>query len=105
ALPGRALPLLGAAAALATAGIGGFHAGVEWGWWTGPQACSGGAPVGAMSVEDLTEQIMAAPLARCDEVPWALGGISMAGWNALLSLGLAALWLAAAQRAPAPRQG
>jgi len=104
ALPGRLLPVLGAGAALATAGIGAYHAGVERGWWEGPQACAGGAPVGAMSVEDLTAQIMAAPLVRCDEVAWALGGISMAGWNALASLALAGVWLWAAMRAPAPRR-
>ncbi|GGH17867.1 dihydroneopterin aldolase [Cribrihabitans marinus] len=96
ALPGRALPLLGALAALATAGIGAFHAGVEQGWWSGPSTCSSG-PVGGLSAEELMDQIMAAPLVRCDDIPWEMLGISMAGWNALISLGLAGLWLMAAR--------
>jgi len=85
---------LGVLAALATAGIGGYHTGVERGWWPGPSDCSGG-PVSGMSSEELFEQIMAAPLVRCDEVPWEMLGLSMASWNMLASLGLAALWLMA----------
>ncbi len=41
------------------------------------------------------EQILTAPLVRCDEIAWQMLGLSMAGWNALLSAGLAMLWLAA----------
>jgi disulfide bond formation protein DsbB len=44
----------------------------------------------------LFEQIMAAPLVRCDDIAWALGGISMAGWNGLLSTLLAFIWIRAA---------
>src|SRR6056297_505769 len=85
---------LGALAALASAGIGGYHTGVERGWWPGPSDCSGG-PVGGLSSEELFDQIMAAPLVRCDEVPWEMLGLSMASWNMLASLGLAAIWLMA----------
>jgi disulfide bond formation protein DsbB len=85
---------LGALAALATAGIGGYHTGVERGWWPGPSDCSGG-PVGEMTSEELFAQIMAAPLVRCDEVPWEMLGLSMASWNMVVSLGLAALWVMA----------
>lgn len=95
-LPGRLLPLAGACSALATASIGVFHSGVERGWWQGPTTCTSG-PVGGLSAEDLMAQIMAAPLVRCDEVPWELFGLSMASWNALASLGLAMLWLRAAR--------
>jgi disulfide bond formation protein DsbB len=42
---------------------------------------------------------MAAPIVRCDEVPWEMLTLSMASWNAIASLALAALWLAAAARA------
>lgn len=94
ALPGRLLPLLGAAAALATAAIGGYHTGVERGWWEGPTTCTSG-PVGGLSAQDLMAQIMAAPLVRCDEVPWELFTLSMATWNMLASLGLAFCWLMA----------
>ena len=44
-------------------------------------------------------QIMSAPLVRCDDIPWEMFGLSMAGWNAVISLGLAALWFAAARHA------
>jgi len=93
----RALPLAGALAALATAGLGLYHTGVERHWWAGPSACSA-QPVGGLSAEELLDQIMNAPLVRCDEVAWAFAGLSMASWNALLSLGLAGLWLAAWRR-------
>lgn len=92
----RALPLLGALAALTTAGIGAYHTGVERGWWEGPSTCTSGS-VSGISAEDLMAQIMAAPLVRCDEVPWELFTLSMASWNMLVSLLLAALWLKAAQ--------
>jgi len=85
---------LGALAALASAGIGGYHTGVERGWWQGPADCSGG-PVGGMSAEALLDQILAAPVTRCDEVPWEMLGLSMASWNMIASLGLAGVWVLA----------
>lgn len=97
-VPGRLLPLAGALAALTTAGIGGFHVGVEQLWWPGLDSCTGSGIIG-MSVQTLLDPTIAAPEpVRCDEVPWALAGISMAGWNMLVSLGLAALWLLAARK-------
>lgn len=96
AVPGRALPYLGALAALGTAVVGFYHAGVEQHWWPGPDTCTS-SPITGMSTDDLLNQIMTAPLVRCDEIPWDLLGISMAGWNAIASLGLAALWIAAAR--------
>ncbi|MBO9452756.1 disulfide bond formation protein B [Tropicibacter sp. R16_0] len=95
-MPGRWLPLLGGFAALATSGIGFYHTGVERGWWEGPSTCTSG-PIGGLTPEQLMEQIMSAPLTRCDEVPWELFTLSMASWNALISLGLAAIWFAAAR--------
>ncbi|MFN3972661.1 MAG: disulfide bond formation protein B [Gemmobacter sp.] len=97
-LPGRVLPLLGAGAALATAGIGAYHAGVEWGWWEGLASCSAGSIAG-LSVEDLLNPNVAvgAPV-RCDAVAWSLAGLSMAAWNVVLSLALAAIWVAAARQ-------
>jgi disulfide bond formation protein DsbB len=93
----RPVAALGAAASLATAGIGFYHAGVERSWWEGPNSCTSGA-IGGMSTEDLINQIMAAPMVRCDEIPWALWGLSMAGWNTLMSLALAGLWMMALRR-------
>lgn len=92
------LALAGALAVSVTAGVGAFHVGVEQGWWQGPSSCSAGS-VGGMSADDLLDQIMAAPLVRCDEIAWQMAGISMAGWNTLLSCGLIAIWLMAARRA------
>ena len=98
ALAGAALPLLGAATMLAGAGIGAYHSGVEQGWWEGPATCA--APdVSTLSPEELLARILEAPVVRCDEIPWALFGLSMASWNALASLALAGLWLMAARRA------
>ena len=61
--------------------IGGFHAGVEYGWWEGVTACStvagGGNPLDA---------IMNAPVVRCDVAPWSMFGISLAGFNFLISV-------------------
>lgn len=97
ALP-RMMAAVGALAAFATAAIGGYHTGVERGWWQGPTSCSSSGTSG-ISADDLFNQIMTAPLVRCDEVPWELLGLSMASWNMLASLGLAGVWLMAL-RAP-----
>lgn len=70
--------------------IGVFHAGVEYGWWQGLTACtmSGGSG-------DPLADIMAAPLVSCDQPQWTLAGISLAGFNAILSIGtaMAITWL------------
>ncbi|WP_377187639.1 disulfide bond formation protein B [Ruegeria meonggei] len=95
ALPRQVLlPLLGALAALTTAAIGVFHAGVEQGWWVGPTSCTSG-DIGGLSTQELMDQILSAPLVRCDDIPWELFGLSMAGWNAVLSGVLVLVWLAA----------
>lgn len=97
-----ALALFPIAAALAvTAGIGVYHAGVEYAWWAGPGACSGGGAFDPTKVTagGLKDMIGQAPPARCDAVPWSLAGISMAGWNALISTALAAYALTAGLRA------
>lgn len=102
ALPGRILPLVGAVAAIVAAALGLYHAGVEQGWWEGPATCTAG-PVAGVSAEDLLNQILAAPLVRCDEVAWSLLGLSMASWNMVLSLGLAGVWLWAVAVSGKPR--
>lgn len=76
-----------AAVAIAISGlIGLFHAGVEYGWWEGLTACSTGLGSGG---DDILGSIMAAPITRCDVAPWSLLGISLAGFNGLLSVGAA----------------
>ena len=91
----RPLSALGFMTMLTSAGLGIFHAGVEQQWWEGPTTCVGTDP-GSMNSEDLLNALMEAPMVRCDEIVWDLWGITMAGWNALISLGLALLWIFAA---------
>jgi disulfide bond formation protein DsbB len=83
-----ALVLTAIAALIVTAGIGVFHAGVENHWWAGPQACSGTIPKG-LSPDELRKYLFSAKMVRCDEAAWRLFGISMAGWNAIVSTALA----------------
>ncbi len=93
----RQLSWVGALAALTTGLTGVYHSGIERGYWQGPTTCTSNGVTG-VSPEDLLNQILAAPLIRCDEVAWSMLGLSMASWNAVLSFALAALWVAAARR-------
>ena len=86
-LVGGALALCGAIF-LAGAAIAAFHVGVEQGWWQGTAGCTG-PDTSAMTIDELREHLLAAPVVRCDEVAWSLFGISMAGYNLLVSLALA----------------
>lgn len=90
----RYLLILALLACLVGAGIGGYHVGVEQGWIAGPSGCSSEASPG-ITLEELRDQIMNAPLARCDQPSAVFFGVSMAAWNVLLSLALAliSLWL------------
>ena len=85
--PGRTAVALAALAIAISGLIGLFHAGVEYGWWEGLTACSTDNLAGSGNALDA---IMNAPLVRCDVAPWSLLGISLAGWNFVLS-GAAAL--------------
>lgn len=90
--PLRVSAAIGAATMALSTGLGVFHSGVERGWWEGPTSCTSG-DISGLSPEQLMEQIMSAPLVRCDEIVWSLFGLTMANWNALFSLGLFGLWL------------
>jgi disulfide bond formation protein DsbB len=79
-------------ALLAGAGIAGFHVGVEQHWWAGTAEC-GSNVGGAGGIDELRARLLAQPIVRCDEIAWSLFGISMAGYNFLLSLALAAFAL------------
>ena len=89
----RLFTLLAAIAIAISGVIGIFHAGVEYGWWEGLTTCSttGGGPV-------TLDSIMNAPIVRCDVPQWTLGPISLAGFNAIFSLGAAALVLTLLRR-------
>ena len=79
-----------AAAALGNAWLGAYHAGVEWGLWKGPTDCTG--PVGNLgSAGNLLERLDTVKVVRCDEVQWKFLGLSLAGYNVLISLSMAAI--------------
>lgn len=92
ALPQKAFWVALAGLAVIVSGvIGGFHAGVEYGWWEGITRCATTfAPDGA----DALDAILNAPMVRCDTAPWDLFGISLAGWNFLISIGSGLIILA-----------
>lgn len=98
--PGRATSGLLAVCGLAFlvgAGIAAFHVGVEQHWWQGTASC-GSTFAPATSIDALRAQLLAQPVVRCDEVAWSLFGLSMAGYNFLMSVALAGFAFAAAGR-------
>lgn len=95
---GRIWPILGALAAATTAGIGLFHAGVEQGWWEGIATCTVNTMAGLDSADLLNMDTNVGAPVRCDAIPWQMFGVSMAGWNAIVSSGLTLIWLRAARR-------
>lgn len=91
---GRSFVWLAALAILLSGAIGAYHAGVEIGVFEGLTQCATTGASGS-SANDILADIMATPLVRCDQVQWSFLGMSMAGWNAILSIGsgLVILWL------------
>jgi disulfide bond formation protein DsbB len=101
--------LIGALVAIAlgmlwNAGLGIYHSGVEWRWWQGPQECSG-ALDDLGSAGGLLNKLQSITVVRCDEAAWRFLGLSLAGYNALISLALAAIaaWGAAMEWRGKPR--
>lgn len=88
----RALTLLAALGIAVSGGIGVYHAGVEAKIFEGVTTCTSTLKPGG-STADLLKQIVAAPIIRCDQVQWSFLGISLAGWNSIISLSGAALIL------------
>jgi len=80
------------------AGLGVYHSGVEWKWWAGPQECSG-ALEGLGSAGGLANRLESFNVVRCDDAAWRFLGLSLAGYNALISVALAAIaaWAAATE--------
>ena len=84
-----ALALIFAASAI----FGAYHAGIEWGFWSGPTECTG--PLDhARSTADFLKQLQSIKVARCDAPALRILGLSLAAWNAVISAGLAALAMA-----------
>lgn len=81
------------------AGLGAYHAGVEWGFWPGPSDCTGTPSFS--SGGNILQQMNTARVVRCDEAAWRFLGISLAGYNALVAGALAiyALWVASKKTA------
>ncbi len=70
------------------AGLGAYHAGVEWKFWEGPRDCAGGlSDLGTAG--GLLDKLKTIHVVRCDEIPWSFLGLSLAGYNAIISLTLA----------------
>jgi disulfide bond formation protein DsbB len=85
-LPASLAKLVAALALLClaiTGAIGVYHAGVEWHWWKGPAACTGPAFIATGKLD------LKAHIVSCENAAWRLFGISMAGYNAIVSLGAA----------------
>ena len=78
---------------IVSAGLGIHHAGVEWGFWAGPSDCGGAAAPAAGNVGDFLNQLQTTRVVNCAEAAWRFLGLSLAGWNVLISLALAALAL------------
>jgi disulfide bond formation protein DsbB len=93
------LTLLGVAgllSALTTAAIGVYHTGVERDYWEGPSSCTGDAnALSGLSGADLLSTDAPNTIVMCDEVAWAVAGLSMASWNVVISLILAYIWVLA----------
>lgn len=81
---------LSALAMYGGAGIAAYHVGVEYGWWSGPEVCAS-VVAGSGSLEDELAALRAAPIVRCEEVQWSLFGISMAGYNFVMSIFLGSI--------------
>jgi disulfide bond formation protein DsbB len=73
-----------------SAGLGAYHSGVEWGFFAGPSDCGGGSGAGAGNVSDFLNQLQSTRVVSCTEAAWRFLGLSLAGWNVLISLALAA---------------
>lgn len=91
-LPNRLIALLGSLVIFIGGCIGVYHAGVEQKWWQGPTDCTGS---GLSLSDNLLDMTAPVHIVMCDVIPWSMFGISMAGWNAITSFGLAYIWVRA----------
>lgn len=107
--PGERIGRLGlallAAVLIAGAGLGIYHAGVEWGFWLGPSDCGGPAGAAPGNVGDFLQQLDRTRVVSCTEAAWRFLGLSLAGWNVVIATALAlvaafaAAWPRSASRA------
>jgi disulfide bond formation protein DsbB len=71
-----------------------YHSGIEWGWWPGPTTCAG-----TISSDVLLPDLTNEPVISCEKAALRIAGLSLAGWNAVISLGLAGLAWASFRKA------
>ncbi len=92
---------LGGLALLTGAGIAAFHVGVEQRWWRGTDECHSPGFGSDLTIDELREALLGTRFVACDEIPWELFGVSMAGYNFIfsLALGVAVLWILVRLRA------
>ncbi len=84
---------------LVSTGLAIYHTGVERHWWLGPTTCtSRGVDLSAASDCGLLDPNCGAPIVLCDQIAWDLFGLSMANYNAIISLVLMVIWVLAARR-------
>ena len=88
----RTLILIGMGSMLVSIFLAFYHVGVEQKYWPGPNSCSN-ASIEGLTTDQLLDQIMSAPIVRCDEIAWEFMGISMAVRNVLISFCLFLTWL------------
>jgi len=81
---------------LAGTGLALYHVGVEMGYFLGPTGCGGAAAARAGDMDDFMRQLETVRVIDCSEPAWIFLGITMAGWNALISFALAIIALASA---------
>jgi disulfide bond formation protein DsbB len=93
-----ALVSLAGVALLVTAGLAAYHVGVEWKWWAGPASCTNTSLTG-LSIEESLRALRRKPVVQCDKIVWSFLGLSMAGWNVVLSAALGGWALARTWRA------
>ena len=86
---------------LTNVGISVYHTGVERAWWEGPASCSGGTELNTDNIADLLNPELGGGIVMCNEVAWDMLGLSMASWNGLACLALAAIWVHAMRRSGA----
>jgi disulfide bond formation protein DsbB len=88
------LILVAGAGMIANAGLGLYHAGVEWHWWPGPSVCTGG-PGHVANAQDLLDRLQHENVVRCDQPALTLLGLSLAAWNVPIGVGLSIIALLA----------
>jgi disulfide bond formation protein DsbB len=101
-LPYRGIGWLGALAMLASAATGIYQWGTQMKWWTGFTECTATQSFGGLSSQDALAKLMSAPIERCNEINFQFLGLTMPAWNAVLSILLIAIWVAAALKKPRP---